>query len=201
MNHHTIIEVPAGKHFFTIEELPRLFADSVPDPADTVEGNWAVRIVMAQSEFLPLIEAAAVDGSLPALDPFTRLPARHPKGFNAKRLLVTLDAFRDFASKHGFDVREKAEPLQAQQAPEPPETPQATINAQEGSAGTDRTALMARYKELLAANCKNHTSTLAKEFRISDSRVRAIKREEKERAKPRSAMGAMTQQLLNKTGK
>ncbi|MBM4182130.1 MAG: hypothetical protein FJ209_11330 [Betaproteobacteria bacterium] len=126
MNHHTIIEVPAGKHFFTIEELPRLFADSVPDPADSEEGNWAVRIVMAQSEFLPLIEAAAVDGSLPALDPFTRLPARHPKGFNAKRLLVTLDAFRDFASKHGFDVREKAEPLQAQQAP----------IKEEGSAGT-----------------------------------------------------------------
>jgi hypothetical protein len=124
MNHHTIIEVPAGKQFFTIEELPHLFADSVPEPADTVEGNWAVRLVMAQSEFGPLIEAAAIDGSLPVLDPFTRLPARYPSGFNTKRLQVTLDAFRDFASKHGFDVREKAEPPQVQEAPEVQEQPE-----------------------------------------------------------------------------
>ena len=65
--------------------------------------------------------------------------------------------------------------------------------AQKRSAGTDKAALMARHKELIAARCKDPTATLAKEFRISTSRVRAIKR--KEKGKPPSGMGSMAKQL------
>lgn len=80
----------------------------------------------------------------------------------------------------------------------PPAPKQANSEAQEGRAGTDRSALMARLKELTDTNCKNPTATVAKEFGISDSRVRTIKREE--RKKPRSGMGAMAQQLKHSKG-
>lgn len=80
---------------------------------------------------------------------------------------------------------------------------QAENEAQEESAGTDRDALMARHKELIDTNCKSPTATLAKEFGISESRVRAIKRQVNK--KPRTGMGAMAQQLtksrVHKIGK
>lgn len=83
------------------------------------------------------------------------------------------------------------------------EAPPVAETVQEGSAGTDRAALMARHKELTADGCKSVTATLASEFGISGRRVRTIKKEEQ--AKPRSGMGAMVQQLatssVHKIGK
>ncbi len=87
-----------------------------------------------------------------------------------------------------IDKYKAAKELCATEKPE-----QAKSEAQGGTAGTDRPALMARHKELTAAGCKSVTATLASEFGISDRRVRAIKKEEQE--KPRSGMAAMAHQL------
>lgn len=82
---------------------------------------------------------------------------------------------------------------------DPPAPEQANSETEEGSAGTDRSALMARRKQLNDDNCKKITATLAKEFHISDRRVRAIVSEEK--GKPRSGMGAMAQQMTKQGGR
>ncbi|PIV88681.1 MAG: hypothetical protein COW48_04700 [Hydrogenophilales bacterium CG17_big_fil_post_rev_8_21_14_2_50_63_12] len=95
--------------------------------------------------------------------------------------------------------------VEAEHGIESPEiqAPPAIEQAQEESAGTDRAALMARHKELTTIKCRNPTATLSKEFGISESWVRTIKREERE--KPTSGMGAMVQQLtaskVHKIGK
>lgn len=129
-----IIEVPAGKQFFEIGELPRLFADAVPNPADTEEANFAVRIVMEQGRFWELLKAAAEDGTLPVTERYTRIRGPFPTNLNTKYLLVHIDDLRDWARIKGFDVRVKAEeqeaPEQATAEPAPEETPvQAETNA------------------------------------------------------------------------
>ena len=122
---NAFIEIPADEQYFPIGELPRMFADAVPCwyQADTDLGQQAVNIVRARKDFWPQIEADAKNGTLPVLNPSSRLPApcpSAPASEYGKHFLVTREVLKKYAAAtFGIDVREKVEPPQpGQETPE-----------------------------------------------------------------------------------
>lgn len=127
--------------------------------------------------------SAAKEGKVAVFDPATWLPVEITTEAAALALFVTRDGVNKWLEETGAAYRWE----QADSSTEP-------RSSKSNRTGTDRAALMKRHQELIGKTNK-HTAILASEFGISESRVRKIVREEKNRNRPSDTLRILTHRI------